>query len=302
MSVSLYDLLDVGEDATADEIRSAWKKAIAELDPADRRFRAYNDAATVLLDEEKRTAYDAELAAERGDAAEEPAAGPPATVADERADEVAATDEDAPTDDVDDTDKSAVDAETGTKAEAEGDGDDRAAAPTGPPTWILIVAAGAAVLSLALLIIVLAWPGSLGGASPADQAKRAKVAAVTVEEAADQAVPVVLSYDYRTFDADVQEAESYLTEDFAADRVDLLDNLGPEVVEQKVVVTAVVSGTALHRVSEDGTRAVVVAFIEQESQKGKAAPQVRNTWASLSMVAEGDAWLIDDICTQEDCA
>src|SRR5829696_2227981 len=77
MSVSLYDLLDVNEDATPGEIRSAWKVAIADLDPTDRRFRAYNDAAGVLLDADKRAAYDAELAAERTEAeAEETPAEP----------------------------------------------------------------------------------------------------------------------------------------------------------------------------------------------------------------------------------
>jgi Mce-associated membrane protein len=193
--------------------------------------------------------------------------------------------------------------QTATDPDADGVADEGAdAAAGGPPTWSLLVAAGAAVLSIVLLIIVLAWPGSLGGTSPADQAKRGKAAVVSAEEAADRAVPAVLSYDYRTFDADVEAAEAYLTEDFAGDRVDLLDNLKSEVVREKVVVDAVVSGTALTRVSEDGTRAVVVAFIEQESQKGRAEPQVRKTWASLSMVAEGDDWLIDDICTQEDCA
>ena len=39
VSPSWYDLLDVDPDATDDEIRAAWKAAIADLDPADRRFR-----------------------------------------------------------------------------------------------------------------------------------------------------------------------------------------------------------------------------------------------------------------------
>ena len=50
MSPSLYDLLDVDRDASDAEIRAAWKAAIADLDPTDRRFRAYNQAAEVLLD------------------------------------------------------------------------------------------------------------------------------------------------------------------------------------------------------------------------------------------------------------
>ena len=57
-----YDLLGVGPDASADEIRAAWRAAIADLDPTDRRFAALNHAAEVLLDPQRRAAYDAELA------------------------------------------------------------------------------------------------------------------------------------------------------------------------------------------------------------------------------------------------
>ena len=45
----------------ATEIRAAWKTAIADLDPGDRRFRALNEAAEVLLDKDRRAAYDASL-------------------------------------------------------------------------------------------------------------------------------------------------------------------------------------------------------------------------------------------------
>ncbi len=58
-----YDVLDVEPTATTDEIRAAWRSAIADLTPSDRRFRLYNQAAEVLLDDEQRAAYDAELAA-----------------------------------------------------------------------------------------------------------------------------------------------------------------------------------------------------------------------------------------------
>ena len=47
---SWYDLLGVEPDASADEIRAAWKSSIADLDPSDRRFRTMNQAAEVLLD------------------------------------------------------------------------------------------------------------------------------------------------------------------------------------------------------------------------------------------------------------
>jgi Mce-associated membrane protein len=80
-----YDVLDVDPSASEAEIRSAWKDAIADLDPGDRRFRTLNQAAEVLLDPDRRAAYDAEL----GDRHPEPVApavdpSPPAAQAEAR--------------------------------------------------------------------------------------------------------------------------------------------------------------------------------------------------------------------------
>jgi Mce-associated membrane protein len=61
-SPSWYDVLGVPSDASAEEIRTAWRGAIADLDPTDRRFAVLNQAAEVLLDPARRHAYDAELA------------------------------------------------------------------------------------------------------------------------------------------------------------------------------------------------------------------------------------------------
>lgn len=301
MNVSLYDLLDVDESASADEIRAAWKAAIADLDPTDRRFRAFNDAAGVLLDEDKRAAYDAELAAGREDEAvvedtpAEPVAVPvaeavtPAEPAEplEAAEPVEPEDEPEPA--------STAASTAGTTA--------------GPPAWALFAAAGVAVVSIVLLIIVLTWPGSLGGTSPADKQERAEKAVTTAEDAAAAAVPVVLSYDYRTIDEDFAAAEDYLTDEFAAKRTTLFEQeaeggltLREQVVADKVVVTALVSGTGITRVSEDGSRATVVVYVDQDSQKGNAAPRSLRMWATLSMVADGDEWLLDDICTEDDCS
>lgn len=61
MTPTWYDLLGVERTATTDEVRAAWKAAIADLEPGDRRFRALNEAAETLLDPERRAAYDATL-------------------------------------------------------------------------------------------------------------------------------------------------------------------------------------------------------------------------------------------------
>jgi Mce-associated membrane protein len=72
LTANWYDVLDVDPTATADEIRAAWRSAVAELDPTDRRFRLYNRAAELLLDPAQRAAYDEELAAERSSREGEP--------------------------------------------------------------------------------------------------------------------------------------------------------------------------------------------------------------------------------------
>ena len=59
-SPTWYDVLGVARDASSDEVRTAWKSQIADLEPGDRRFDSLNRAAKVLLDPAARTAYDAE--------------------------------------------------------------------------------------------------------------------------------------------------------------------------------------------------------------------------------------------------
>lgn len=290
MSISLYDLLDVDETATTEQIRAAWKAAVADLDPTDRRFRAYNDAATVLLDDAKRAEYDATLAADR---AEEDAV----EAAEVEAAPVTLRKEPAPV--------------AGEPAPGAQPAEETQAA-AGVPTWALMVAAGVAVLSAVLLIVVLTWPGSVGGDSPAsqqDQGDTVEQAGRAAESAAEEAVPVVLSYDYRTLDADFADAAKYLTDDFADQRTELFaqeadggQTLHDQVLDDKVVVTAVVNRTGLTRVSDDGSRATVVVYVDQDSQKGRSAPRTLQMWATLSMVDDGGDWLIEDICTEDDCS
>ena len=82
-SPSWYDVLGVASDASADEVRAAWRAEIADLDPTDRRFAVLNQAAEVLLDPARRAAYDAERAAAEPEVAPEVEAEPE-TVAPQR--------------------------------------------------------------------------------------------------------------------------------------------------------------------------------------------------------------------------
>ncbi len=311
MSPNLYDLLDVDPTATSDEIRAAWKAAIADLDPTDRRFRAFSDAAGVLLDDEKRAAYDAELAAAQ--AAEE-AAQAEAEAADAAADDepveedstVIAVDETS-----DDTTDEPVDASPAVTP-ADTVPAETAPADTAPPTRsnpslaLMVTAAVVALLS----VIVLAWTlrqpgGHLGEASPherADAAAEEKAEVAAAEQAAEQTLEQVLSYDYRSIDEDLAESTSLLTSEYADQHTALIEQLSDEVVKQKTVVQAVVEYTAITRINSEGTIADVVVFVDQDVSKAKEDPVVLRMWVTATMVREGDEWLLDALCTEGDCA
>lgn len=282
MSTNLYDLLDVPESASEDEIRAAWKSAIADLDPTERRFRAYSDAAGVLLDAERRAAYDAELTAQRdADAA----------------------------------------ADTATKAEAEavpGEPDaptvskDPAAPPKaaggGPGPVALAVAVVAAVLSVALAVFLLSRPGADGERSAKEVTARnvaTERAALAAEGAAEQMVAPVLSYNHKTMAADLERLRGYMTDKMAEKQAAGWPELTKEAETQQVVVEAKPAGTALTRVSADGDRATVVVFIDQYVTKADKEPFVLRMWATFNLVKVAGSeskWLLDDLCTDDSCA
>jgi len=280
MSTNLYDLLDVDESAGADEIRAAWKLAIADLDPTERRFRAYNDAAGVLLDPERRAAYDAELAAERAAAEPEPdpAAAPEAAPAPEPASET----EPAPA------------------------AEPRPAGP-GPSTTALVAVGVAALLALVLAVVVLLMPGALGDDSAkavGERNARAERAAVSAEGAAEQMVAPVLSYNHTTMAADLERHRGYMTSTLADKQARAWPELTKEAEAQKIVVDAKATGTALTRVDPAGDRATVVVYVDQYVTKDGGKPFVLQMWATFVLVrADGSAerWQLDNLCTDASC-
>ncbi len=136
-----YDLLDVPRDASAEEIRDAWKTQIADLEPGDRRFDALNRAAKVLLDPAARAAYDAEHP-------EDPETEAPETGSSDAA---------------------------GTATEREAPSSTQpAAGPGGVPSWLL---AGLGIVAIGLVAATL-WMSLARGAGGGDSAARdAQVAA-----------------------------------------------------------------------------------------------------------------------------
>ena len=226
-SPSWYDVLDVAPDASEDRIRAAWKSAIADLDPTDRRFRVRNQAAEVLLDPRRRAAYDAELAAQQAEAEQAETARPDG-------------------------------------AAGERDTIGSAAVPTGPtdrqagdrqrrvvPAWLL---AGVAVLT-AVAVGVAAW---LWFAVPSDASVEESTR--TAESAAERAVGPILSYDYQHLDEDQQAAESYMTAGYRKDYDQLFAVIKQNAPGTQTVVKADVVASGIVRSGDD--RVDVLLFVE----------------------------------------
>jgi Mce-associated membrane protein len=253
-----YDLLGVEPDASADEIRAAWKAAIADLDPGDRRFRALNEAAEVLLDPERRAAYDRELAPEE-------TVGPEAAPEPEPA------------------------AEPEPEYDALEPPEDESATPVRHgvvPAWLL----GALAVVVALL---LGFAGYLVS-QPSDDA----IADGTrqAQTAAEQAVTTILAYDFRHLDEDQKAAGELMTSDYRKKYDALFSQIAANAPDLKAVVTCEVVASGIVRSGED--RVQVQVFVNRPTlRKDLTEPEVYRDQVVLTMEKSGDTWLVDDMDT-----
>ena len=259
MTPHLYDLLDVDPSASEAEIRAAWKAAIADLDPTDRRFRVYNQAAETLLDPERRRAYDAELAAQEPEPADDATAeeaAPP------RADRRVAEPAPGPAAAADVSSRRVV------------------------PTWLLI--------GLAVLLLVVGSGTIYLATQPSEAAVEAATSSARV--AAQTAAEPLLSYDYRTLDQDQRDAERYLTSRYRAKYDQLFSLISDNAPRTKTVVTAHVLDTAVVRAGED--RVQILIFVDQSrTNAASSQPTVFKNQATLTMQKVDGEWLVDGLTT-----
>ena len=256
-----YDLLDVSRDASADEVRAAWKAHIADLEPGDRRFDALNRAAKVLLDPGARAAYDASLPADTDDA---PADAPADPGADPGADPPAVP---SPTED----------RPGSTTSEVAG----------GVPSWLL---AGLGVLAAGLLVVT-AWMWVAGDGS-GDEGSAARDAQV----AAERAVVPVLSYDYEHLEEGHQAAQALMTGSYREEYDKLFTVLEENAPQTQTKVTANVIASGIVRATD--SRVQVLVFVDRPTtNKLSAEPVVYKDQVTLSMQLVDGEWLVDDLVT-----
>ncbi|RYP82936.1 J domain-containing protein [Nocardioides guangzhouensis] len=277
MSATWYDVLGVEETATTEQIRTAWRESIADLDPGDRRFRLYNEAAEVLLDDERRTAYDAELAAagvSGDDEARTEAAATSPSAADAAATGQADDCGDEPADDAA-TEPARVPATAG-------------AGRTLPwvPGWLL---AGLAVMVL-LVTLTAAYLQVTGS-----DAVAADDAADEATAAARTSVPLVFTYDYRYPDRDKDRALRVLTGDLKAQYDELWSKaIGPNLEKSKGYAKTTSSTAGVACVSDDGQRVGVLVVLDSEAGNVKQTQKLTLSFTATMVQREGD-WLIEKI-------
>jgi Mce-associated membrane protein len=273
-----YDVLDVDPTASTDEIRAAWQQLVAELGPTDRKFRVVNQAAEVLLDPARRSAYDAELAAAAapGDPVHpDPVAAP----APEPVVAPAPTPDPAP--------------EGPTSLELQHISADHAPRG-GVPGWLIV---GVAALT-AVVVGVTAW---LWATRPDDVST--EDAARAARSAAETAAVPILSYDYRHLDRSQAAADAYLTSSYRKKYDDLFAALRKPAQETKAVVKASLLDSGIVRTGEN--RVQVLLFVDQaRTNKVRKTPDVFQNQVTVFMERVDGDWLVDCMVTTSanDCS
>jgi Mce-associated membrane protein len=267
---SWYDVLDVEPSASEADIREAWKQAVWDLEPGDRRFRLLNQAGEVLLDRDRRAAYDAELLAAELDAAHHETADPeppdPETPGLEAAPE---------------------------RSAATGEPDaTHATRRTGRvvPGWLLVTVATIAALVVGACAAVLATAPS--DASIAEATREAQAGA-------ERAIVPILSYDGTSADrleADQRAAEGFMTAEYRDKYAKLFEVVKANAPATKTVVSAQVVASGIVRSGDD--RVSVLVFVNRPTtNKQQKNPVVYKDQVTVTMQKVGGEWLVDDLVT-----
>ena len=268
-----YDLLDVPRNASAEEVRAAWKGQIADLEPGDRRFDSLNRAAKVLLDPASRAAYDATLAV-------------PSDAEDLLVEEGALAPVTRP------ADRPGLVTRLRRSSTGEGEGKGKARSSTsdgegkgGVPAWLL---AGLGVVAAAL-VAVTAWMW-LREDVGSDEAARA------AQTAAERAVVPVLSYDFENLEADREAAKAEMTGRYSEEYDKLFALIEENAPQTETRVGAEVVSSGIVRAADE--RVQVLVFVDRPTtNKLSAAPTVYKDQVTLSMQLVDGVWLVDDMVT-----
>jgi Mce-associated membrane protein len=258
---NLYDVLDVDPTSTPEEIRGAWRAAVAELDPTDRRFRVYNQAAEVLLDPERRSAYD--VAERRRTGRREPEASLLA-----REGSVVGSSE----------------------PEDEPDADHHDRRRDGVPAWLLVAVAAVTAVLLGFVGVALATPSGAAVRSDTDAA----------QAAAERAIVPVLSYDARDLAGSEARATAVMTSSEQEQYRRLFAVIRQNAPRTGTVVRAQYVASGVVRSGTDQVDVLLFVNQRTTNHQHPKVPVVYKSQVTVTMVRVGGQWLVDGLHTSSD--
>lgn len=293
MNPTLYDILGVAPDADRDEIRRAWRDAADRFEPGSgggsKQFRLFNEAAEVLLDPERRAAYDEQLAgaAAGGSPADRPSGkqAVPGEAPPESPEVGVVPGAPIPGASAAVTPGSRA----GTTSGATAPTPDR---PRRGVPWPVLAVLG--------VLTALAVAGAAYLTVEAQDARGYLEAVDRAPDAAESAAAAVLSYDHESLDADRDAAAKFLTPDYREDYVQTFDKLVRDsATETKATVEAEVlaSSAMVAGGEQEADRVPVLLFVNQTttSSANSGEPSVALNRVRMDMVQVDGVWLVDGI-------
>jgi Mce-associated membrane protein len=285
-----YDVLGVSRDASPAEIKAAWRHATDKFEPGSGsgQFRMFNDAADVLLDPERREAYDASLDADRTQAQ------PPASTAEDSAPPPPPPVDESPDAATTHTDPKAERRRERAERRAE-KGATRSATPYEPASR----RAGILLAVLALLTVAALVAAGFFALQVREDARTAD-ARDEAPGAAETAAKAILSYDYRRLPADRKRAKAFLTPKYQKEYDKTFRQLEKQkdgsagaAIQTKTSVTADVLGSGVMDADPDTAR--VLVFVNQVSKRPGRDPQQFQNRVAMTMKQVEDRWLVEDL-------
>jgi Mce-associated membrane protein len=274
-----YDVLGVSHDASAEEIKAAWRSTTDKFEPGSGsgQFRMFSEAADVLLDPARRASYDASLADVSVDGPEAETVTPPPPPPVEAP--VAAEEPKRP-----------AKPKRPRKVRAPREGVEPASRRA------LVATAVLAVLTIAALVVA-GWFGL-----QVRQNTQVADARVQAPAAAEQAAKTIFGYDYRELDADKTRAKGYLTPNYASKYLKAFDLLQKQkdgtpgaAIQTKTTVKSTVLGSGVVDAESDVAR--VLVYVNLVSTRPDRSPQIFQNRVAMKMVKSGDRWLVDKVDT-----
>jgi Mce-associated membrane protein len=284
MNPTLYDVLGLSRDASREEIRKAWRDAADRFEPGEggstKQFRMFNEAAEVLLDPERRKAYDAELDAAAA-TEEDSSTQAEATAVDEESAESTIAPPPLP------GAARAFTSTTSTPAVVPTDDGGRTGRVL--PWWVLAVLGVLAAVAIGLAAYFV---------NQAGRAEAYQDALNRATSAAENAAVPVLSYSHESLEADRDAAAKFLTEDYQQKYVDTYELVIEGAPQTKATVEAEVLAAAPMVVGEgrDPDRVSVLVFVDQTTVSADSQqPNRFLNRAQFDMVNVDGTWLVEDI-------